>query len=830
MSILRLAWRMALREWRAGELRVLLLAVLIAVAGLASVNAFTARMHLALSQESNRLLGADLLLVSDNAIAPDLIAAAQQRGLLTTQTAQFHSMVSSSQGDSLAEVKAVANGYPLRGSLRIAASVSAVDHVVSGIPLHGTVWLEARLANALRAGPGALIQLGYRQFKVAAILTNEPDRGGDFFNLAPRLLMNAADLPATGLITTGSRVSYRLLMAGNVDAVAAGHAALAQYIKPGQKLLTVTDARPQVREVLDKAERYLRLASLLSVLLAAVAILLAARHFVRRHLDACALLRCFGASQNTIVMLYALQIMGLGSLAGLAGMVLGYGGQAVLAQELGKLANLLLPSAGPVPFMQAGLAGLVLLAGFSLPSLLALRQISPLRILRRAGVAFNAFGVLAYLAGLGVLVVLLIWQVRDLALIVWVLAGVAITLLVTFLSAWLLVLAAGWLGEHSQGSWRQGLLNLRRRSASSIIQVSAFTLGMLALLLLTVVRGDLLDYWHATLPAHAPNRFVINIQPDQVASLQRFLRHHGLAEVRLYPMIRARLTAINNHEVNSAAYPDQQTQRLLEREFNLSYADHLDPDTVLVAGAGWPDASSVAQFSVEQGIADRLHLKLGDRLRFDVAGTPVSAPITSLRKVKWDSFKVNFFVIANAGLLHNTPTSYITSFYLPAAQIAVLNEMVRNYPNLTVIDVSAVMQTLQNMLARVTAAVQFVFVFSLASGLVVLYAALAASRDERILETALWRVFGARRRQLWLAQMTEFATIGLLAGLLAAIAASAIGWGLSSKIFMLPYHFEPMLWLIAMGAGCTGVTLVGMAGLWGISRVPPLVTLREAIY
>jgi putative ABC transport system permease protein len=827
MNIVRLALRMLLREWRAGELRVLMLAVMIAVAGLASVNAFTGRMQLALSQESNRLLGADLVLASDHAPPPALAQAAQQRGLSTAQTAQFPSMVSTDAGSNLAEIKAVSNGYPLRGKLHIADSAFGKDRVTSDIPHPGTVWLEARLANALKLKPNDTVQVGYSRLKVAAILTNEPDRGGDFFNLAPRLMMNQADMAATGLVTVGSRINYRLLVAGDANAVNAYRQVLAPQLQRGQRLLTVRDARPEIRDVLDKAERYLGLAVLLAALLAAVAILLSARHFLRRHLDACALLRCFGASQRTIVMLYALQIAALGLLAAVAGMALGYAGQAVLAAMLGRMAHLDLPPAAVLPFLQAALAGLVLLAGFSLPTLFMLRRTPALRILRRDVAAFDAVGAATYVAGLAAMTALLLWQVRDVPLTLMVLAGLAATLLATALLAWGLVLAAGWLGARSSGSWRQGLLNLRRRAGGSVIQVAAFTLGMLALLLLTVVRGDLLANWHASLPAMAPNRFVINIQPDQAASLQDFLRRQDLSGAKLYPMVRGRLTAINGREVDSARYADQQTRHLLDREFNLSYADQLDAATDFVAGGGWHGAHPGPQFSVEQGIADRLHLKLGDTMQFDVGGTPVTARITSLRKVNWDSFRVNFFVVANSDLLRNTSASYITSFYLPPAKVAVLNDMVRAYPNLTVIDVSAILQTVQDMLERVSAAVQFVFVFSLASGLVVLYAALAATRDERALETALWRVLGARHRQLWLAQMTEFAAIGMLAGMLAAAGASAIGWGLSSEVFKLPYHFNPLLWLIAIGAGGAGVAAAGVLGLRGISRVPPLVTLRD---
>ncbi|NOT17990.1 MAG: ABC transporter permease [Sulfuriferula sp.] len=824
--MLRLALRLLLRDSRAGGLRVLVLAVMLSVAGLAAVHGFAERMQAALSLESNRLLGADLVLVSDHAIDTVVMTTAQAQGLLTAQTMQFPSMISTDHDNQLADIKAVSAGYPLRGQLRIAPSLSQADKAVADIPQVGTVWLAPRLANALNVRVGDSVAVGYRQLRVVALLIDEPDRGGDFFNLAPRLLMNQADIAATGLVTTGSRVTYRLLLAGASQPLASYQAVLAQHLTRGQRLMTAADARPELRDVLEKGERYLGLSVLLAVLLAAVAILLAARHFLHRHLDTCALLRCFGASQATIVKLYLWQLAILGMFAALAGALLGYAGQAVLAEILGKLANLSLPSVGVLPFLQAMLAGWVLLAGFSLPTLLMLRHTPAIHILRKDVIALDKLGVFAYMAGLAALVALLFWQVQDVKLTGVVLLGLAVVLVVTVAFAGLLVLAAGWLAARSAGSWRYGLLNLRRRAAGSVIQISAFTLGLLAVLVLTIVRGDLLDSWHATIPAQAPNRFVINIQADQVVPVRAFLQQHHIAQAQLYPMIRGRLTAINGREVYSANYADQQTQRLLDREFNLSYTQTLPAEAQFSAGQSWRVDDKRKQFSVEQGIADKLHLQLGDTLQFDIAGTPVIAKITSLRKVNWDSFKVNFFVIANAPVLQAIPASYITSFYLPPTASSLLNEIVRGYPNLTVIDVSAIMQTVQAVLNRVTTAVQFVFVFSLVAGLLVLYAALAATRDERALETALWRVLGATKRQLWQVQIIEFMTIGLLAGALAAMGATAIAWGLSSYVFKVPYHIDGWLWVSALCAGGMGVTVAGVLGLWRISRVPPLVTLR----
>lgn len=829
MSLLRLALRMALREWRTGELRVLWVAVLIAVTGLASLDGFTTRMHAALRQESHRLLGADLVLVSDHAPDRALMVQARQRGLRTAEVAQFPSMVGGVGQNRLAQVKAVGTGYPLRGRLRIADAVLGPDRPAAGIPLPGTVWLEPRLAQALRVHVGSEIELGYSKLKVAALLTNDPDLGGEIFNLAPWLIANRLDIPATKLIMPGSRVSYRLLFAGNPSRVKAFRSALAQRLSRGQKLLTVADARPQIREMLEKAEKYLGLAVLLSVVLAAVAILLAARHFVRRHLDVCALLRCFGARQQTIVELFMLQITGTGLLAAASGMALGYAGQSILSGLVDNLTHLTLPPVTALPFLQAGLAGMLLLIGFSLPALLALRNVSALRILRRDSVAYNGWSALAYSVGLFALAGLIFWEVGDAGLTLWVTAALAGFMVLTAIAAWALILAAGRLGEYNRLGWGQGLLNLRRRSVSSIIQVSAFTLAMLCLLLLSAVRGDLLDDWRNTLPAHAPNRFVINIQPQQLAGLRLFFQQRGMNDVTFFPMIRGRLTAINGRQVNSAEYADSQTRRLLNREFNLSYVDRLAADTVFAAGTQWSGANPLNQFSVEQGIADRLHLKLGDSLSFDVGGTLVSAPVTSLRKVKWDSFKVNFFVVANSALLQNMPAGYVTSFYLPPTRIAVLNELINAYPNLTVIDVSAILHTIETELTQATEAVEFVFLFSLASALAVLYAAIVATRDERARETAVWRVLGASRRQLRIVQTVEFAATGVLAGLLAATGASAIGWSVGSRLFGIPYHIDMRLWLIAVLGGGIGVAAVGILSLRSLSRLTPAAILRIAM-
>ncbi len=830
MNRLNLAWRMALSEWNAGELRVLLLAVLIAVSGFASVGGFTMRMHTALRQESHRLLGADLVLVSDHAPDRNRIGQARKQGLRAVEIEQFSSMVSGVGNNfRLAQIKAVEDGYPLRGRLRIADAVPGAERIAAGIPPPGSVWLEPRLAQSLGVHVGSVIELGYSKLKVGALLTHDPDLGGEVFNLAPWLIMNRSDIPATKLIMPGSRVSYRLLFAGSSSRIQAFRSMLIKHLSPGQKLLTVADARPEVKDMLAKAEKYLGLAVLLSAVLAAIAIAISVRHFVGRHLDAYAVLRCFGATRRTILSLFMLQITAIGGLGAILGMAFGYAGQSVLSGLVDTLMHLILPPVSVLPFLQAGLAGMILLTGFSFPALFALRNISALRILRRDSPAFNGASVLTYLPGLFTLEALMLWQAHDARLVLWITAGLVGFMALTVLTAWGLVHLAGSLGEYYRQGWGQGLLNLRRRRKSSVIQISAFTLAILSLLFLSLVRNELLGDWRDTLPINTPNRFVINIQPGQLATLRLFFQRHEMAAVRFFPMIRGRLTAINGRKVNTEEYADKQTRRLLDREFNLSYADSLPPDTVYAAGKGWNGGHPPDQFSVEQGIADRLHVKPGDRLSFDVGGSSVSAPVTSLRKVKWDSFKVNFFVVANSALLKNMPASYVTSFYLPPSRIEVLNELIKAYPNLTVIDVSAILHTLESELNQAAQAVEFVFLFSLASALSVLYATIVATRDERARETALWRVLGARRRQLWLVQTVEFAAIGLLAGLLAAAGASVIGWSVGYRLFGIPYHFDMHLWLIGTFGSGLIIALIGLASLWPLNRLPPITVLRAAI-
>jgi putative ABC transport system permease protein len=829
---MKLALRMLARDWRAGELTVLGIALLLAVAALTSVGFLTDRVEQALKLESHQLLGGDLLLTADHPWPDVFRREAAARGLRQAESATFPSMVSLGDATMLAEIKAVSADYPLRGALRTAPVLNAPDVEMSGanarVPKPGEAWPDERLATTLSLAPGTSLALGKIAVQSGPVLTLEPDRGMNVFALAPRLMINLADLPATGLIQDGSRVSYRLHLAGETAAVKAYEAWAKSQLGRGEKIESLDNARPEIRNVTERAQRFLRLAALLAVILAAVAVALAAERYMRRHLDGCAVMRCMGASGPQLLLIHGGEFMLFGLAATLAGCAAGFAVQAALQALLAGLLVTRLPAPSLLPWLHGLLVGLTLVVGFALPPLLRLKRVPTIRVLRREWSGAEPASVGAYLLGALVLAALMLWMAGELRLGLIVLAGFLVALGFFALMARLMLAVLGRLRPSGGGyGWRHGLVNLRRRLAATMVQAVALALGLTALLLLTVARGDLLDSWLARVPADAPNRFAINIQPDQRAAIADFFKARGLPAPELEPMVRGRLVQVNGRAVGPETYADDRAQRLVDREFNLSWSARL-PAGNTVSGGRWHGATRAAEFSVEHGLAETLNLKLGDRLTYDIAGNRVEAEITSLRKLDWDSMRVNFFVMSPPGVLDNFPVSYITSFHLPAAKAGVIPELVRTFPNLTVIDVAALVRQLHATIDQVARAVQLVFGFAVLAGLAVLYAALQASSDERRHELAVLRALGARSRQLSAALLAEFAALGALAGLLAGIAASVIGWGLARFAFRLDYLPQPALWGIGLLAGTVLVVIAGWLGASSMLRQSALPALRAA--
>lgn len=827
---LLLALRFLRRDLAAGEVRVLMAALVVAVASVTAVGFFTDRIRQALELQANELLGADLVISAPEPPREAWREQARAAGLQYTQTAEFPSMVSAKGRFELASIKAASDGYPLRGTMRIAQALFGPDDATPAVPDIGTVWLESRIMAALGVQVGERVTLGSEEFTVSAVLVSEPARAGSsLFNVAPRVLMRLQDLSRTGLISVGSRVSYSALFAGPTQRLAAFRNALAPTLGPGQRMQGIDDARPEVRNALDRAGRFLGLAALSSVILAAVAVAMATRRFAARHLDGCAVLRCLGASQATIVILFLTEVAIVGTAGALLGVLLGYAGQFVLVSLLAAVANTQLPAASLWPGVLGLLTGWVVLIGFAAPPLLRLKNVSTLRVLRRDLGGLPGSSVVAAVLGLLVTSVLVVVQAGDVKLGLLTLGGTAATVVMLAVVAWLLVRAVRRASGLGGVAWRFGIANLVRRAQGSVAQIVAFGLGLMALLLLSIVRADLLSDWLDKLPPTTPNRFLINIQPDQVVPLQAFLKEKLGTETPLYPMVRGRLVAMNGAEVTPDAFSDERAQRLVEREFNLSWAQAIPADNTTVAGAWWEGSQFGPQFSMEEGIAKDLGVKLGDTLRFRIAGSDIDAPVTSLRKVDWDSFRVNFFVIAPPGVLDEFPATFIASFFLPEERAPTLTELLRTFPNVTVIDVAAVMNQVRTIIGRVAQAVQYVFLFTLLAGLMVLYAAIQSTLDERLREAAVLRTLGARRVQVWQGLVVEFAVLGVLAGAVAALAASAVGYVLAKQVFQLPYSVNPILWLAGLVGG--GL-MVGLAGILGTRRIldqPPLVTLRDTV-
>lgn len=824
-----LSLKFTLRDWRAGELRLLIAALVVAVAAIASVGFFVDRMRSALAQQATQLIGADLVFASDQQPDTALADEARRRGLQIGSTVNFPSMVLAGGLPQLASIKAVSGNYPLRGRVRVSDAANMPDVPAERAPARGELWLDPALAQALQVTPGAEVMLGDARLRVTKLITLEPDRGTNFINFAPRAMMAIDDLAATGLIQPASRVTWRLLLAGTPAAVTAYSKWAEPRLARGQRMESVENARPELRVTLDRAEQFLSLVALLSALIAAVAIGLGARRFAERHLDGCAVMKAIGLPQPRLMRLLALELLWVALAGALIGAALGWAVHFGLVAAIEPLIELPLPPSGWQPALQAIGVALVLMTGFGAWPFLRLAGVPPLRVLRRevAGAPASAW-ISAALSALA-FCLLLSWFAGDRKLALIALGGFAAGAALFIVVAWLVLRGLDPLRRTplvaGNPSLRLAFASWSRRRAVTVAQTVALSIGLMALLLLTVTRTDLIDGWRRASPPDAPNRFVINIQPDQAATVQAALSEAGVRDSELYPMIRGRLVSINGKPVHSEAYENVRAQRLVDREFNLSYTDHLPGHNRLVAGHWFNGGHEV---SVEQGILETLGLSMGDELGFDIAGEVVSARITSVRKLAWDSMKVNFFMILSPQALAQRPQTLITSFRQNAVADPIDRRLVQRFPNLTVFDTGNIVRQVQSMLDQVIRAVQSLFVLTLAAGVAVLWGALASSRDERVREAGLMRALGASGRQLASAQLIELAASGALAGLLAAIGATAIGWVLADQVFRFP--FEPRWWVLPGGAvaGALLALIAGWLSLRSVLRVPPLATLRNS--
>ncbi len=828
MFLWHMSWRMLWRDWRGGELTILAIGLVIAVTSITAVGFFTDRIERGLKQQSAELIGADLVITSSSQDVTDHIKEVREQNFEVATTTQFRSVVVYEDQLQLAEVKAVTEGYPLRGVLRVSDTAFGADQATTDIPAAGDVWVEARLLQMLGLEIGDTVSLGSSNFSIRKILRYEPDRAGDMFSVAPRVLMNRSDLDATGLISTGALVSYRVLIAGARERINAYRDAIDERLKQGEQILTFEDGRPELNTALERAQQFLGLAALISVLLAGVAVASVAYRFTSRHLDTGAMLRCLGASQQTIIQLFTLELLWLSLLASSVGCLLGFATQFVITELLDQLVLAHLPPPSFNAVLLGYATGIVMLIGFAIPPLLSLRRVPPLRVLRKDVAITPVSGWLVYGAVVGCMFLLLYWQIGNLVLVSTVLGGIFATLLVLAVAAYLLIRVLNRLRGQVGVAWRFGLANISRRPASSVIQIVAFGVGIMVLLLLSTVRSDLLDDWQQSLPEGAPNHFVINVQSDQVEGITEYFHERDVSNTRLYPMVRARLVEINGQAVREADYETERAKHMVTREFNLSWAEDMQVDNTLVAGEWWSDADfGTPLLSLEAQLAQTLGLEMDDVLGFDINGTVIEFTISSLRKVDWDTFNINFFTVVPPGVLEDKPANWVTSVHLDAEQRQQLGPLVRAFPNITLIDVDTIMQRVRTIMDRVTLAVEFIFLFTILAGLAVLYAAIQANQDQRRFENAVLRTLGAKQKTLLLGLVAEFTTLGALSGLLAGLSATTLAWVLAETIFKFEYAFDISVALTGVVSGILIVVVAGMLGTRSVLTHPPIQSLRE---
>lgn len=840
VGIVALAARQLRRDLRAGELRLLMVAVMLAVAALTAVAFLANRLNAALERDARALLGGDAVVASDLPAPPAFMQRAQALHLRTATQAVFPSMARASEARGgatrLVSLKAVSATYPLRGQLTLRGA-DGVEHSVAAAPPRGHAWVDASLLSALQLSIGDTLLIGDAPFTIDRVIVLEPDRGAGFSAFAPRVLIAQADLDATGLVQPGSRITYRLAVAGDG---ARGDSQVAAFVRwaeatqkadklRGLRVESLADGRPGMRQTLDRAEKFLNLVALLAALLAAVAVAIAARDFAQRRLDDCAILRVLGAPQRAIAWAYALEFGAVAVAASGLGVALGLGVHLLFVELLGNLIDgTRLPAPGPMPVWLGLGVGVTLLVSFGLPPVLQLARVPPLRVIRRDLGALRPASLAVLAAGVAGFAALLLAVSSDLALGALAVGGFAAAVAVLAALSWLAVRALkAAVPENRAPRWL--LLATRQvaaRPAFAMLQVSALGVGLLALALLVLLRTDLIASWRAATPADAPNRFVINLQPDQAQPFRQRLRAAGVERYDWYPMIRGRLVSVNGKPVGEGDYADDRAKRLVEREFNLSHDAQL-PAHNTVVGGHW-QSEEPAALSVEQGLMQTLKLQLGDRLAFDIAGRIVEGRITSVRKVDWASMRVNFFVLFPlAKMADDLPVSYISAFRAPAMP-GFDNALVREFPNITDIDVSASIAQVQQVLDQVVRAVELLFGFTLATGLAVLFAAVSATRDAREREYAVMRALGACARLLARVQRAELLGVGALAGLLAAGAAVVIGALLARYVFEFAWRASPWVLLAGALAGALLALAAGWMGLRGVLRRPVIETLRRA--
>ena len=824
---MKIAAKLLWREFKKGELNLLIVALVIAVTSMSSVSLITNRVATALLQQAGDLIAADVIVSSTEPTPAHWLKKAKSSSVKHTSTVQFSSVVLSDDKSHLVSIKAVTMGYPLRGELKTDTKPYTDGAVTHAIPAVGKVWVDSRLFNALQLSMGDLIEVGGIKLSVSRIISFEPDFGGNLFSAAPRVMMNIDDLDATGLIVPGSRVKYKALFAAQLQSLDTFKLWLKTQLRPTDRIQGIKDARPELKTALDRADRFLSLSALVAVMLAAIAIALASSRYARRHENSSAIMRTFGAKQNTILGIFSIQLAIVGFIASILGLVAGYIIHEGIIYYFSELMPRDLPDANLFALLPAFCAGMLLIFCFSLPALVRLKNVSPVQVIQSRTTTLTSRGLIFYLPAVLIIALLIFWQARDIQLATFYFAGLVTTVVILVLATLLLLWFANQFKSQLPISWRLGLTYLTRRKLNTMIETTGLGIGMMVIIILVLIRTDLIDDWLVSLPEDTPNQFLINIQSHQIAELSSIFETTSRKQPTFYPMVRGRLTKINDQAVSAEDYDNPRTQRLATRLFNLTWANQLPAENEIVQGQWWSNKEQTPQFSFDKSLAEQLGINIGDKLTYYISGATITAPVTSFRTINWDSFQPNFFVISPNITLQNFPATYISSFYLEKNNKDFLTQLVRQFPNITVLDVQLMINQVRNIMEKVTLVIETVFLFTLVAGILVMIATMQSTHDERIRDNAIMKTLGASKKQLRKILFTEFFLIGAISSLVATLAANMSGYAIASNLMNMQYQIHINSVAASLIIGTTIITTTGLVAFWRYHKMSPVSTLRQ---
>ena len=817
-----LALRLVSRDWRSGELNLLAAALLIAVAAATAVHMLGDRLHRSMNLQAAEFLGADLSVNGHLPPPHAWVAEAEVRGLESAVTTEFSTVLVENEELLLVGVKAVPKGYPLRGHLKITNQPGGEVLETHDVPAPGEAWLEPHILPALKLTMGDTLTVGEKPLKITRLIAYEPDRRGDLYSLSPRVIINQADLEATRVVQPGSHVHYYSLFSGPDAELLKLKRWLKPQLQPGQHITDVHEDRPELGKAMERAERYLGLASIAVVLIAGVAIAMSARRYTERHYDLTAMLKCLGANEREVLLIACFQFLIVGMLVIPIGILAGWALQAGVVHLVRPLLPQGLVEPGLASWLLGGGLGFLILAGFALPPILRLRRLPPLRVLRRDLEPMPSSARLVY--GLGLMTLsLLMWRYTEDWKTTLSVIGVSCVLILLFAAIGYALLNLGQrLIPHVPLPARIGLKQLTRRPQLGVTQILAFSITLVAMQIILLVRTELIGQWRQQLPADAPNHFALNLFDADLSPFRDFLKQENIRGSDIYPIVRGRLMSINGQDVMTRAGQDARAEGAINRELSLTWSDTLPPDNRIVAGQ-WPNSATEAGVSMERDLAERLGVKLGDQLRFNIGGQSIEARVGSLRTVQWDRMTPNFYMIFSPGALDAYPHTWLNSFYLSPDQKPILTRMAKAFPGMTLLDVGKLLGHFQAILQQLSLAIEFILALALAAGFTVLFATVRSTLDERIHEDTLMRSMGAPGRLLRISQWVEFSALGLLAGLLSVVISEIILWIVYRKVLDLPFHLHGKYWIIVP---MLAALVIGWAGYWNTRRVTQMSPMR----